>query len=258
MVDGQSIGRFVVAIFVSLGVHVGAGVLLALFSWAMENAANAAPPIDVHIIETPEQIEDEAVAAASPPEPPEPARAEPPPRLREPPPEEPDEPPPPAAEEPLDFTGTTLVAPEGDSTWTTAVGNGEAMTGPISRPGLVTGRSREGALGGSLGAAGEGPPLVGVGDLSSLPTPPPLDDVLQRHYPRAALTEGIEGRAVVRVRIDATGRASVVSTVSESHEGFAAACRRTVNGSRWTPPLDRNGSPVTTIIRFTCDFEVRY
>ena len=31
----------------------------------------------------------------------------------------------------------------------------------------------------------------------------------------------------------------------------------TLTGSRWTPPLDRDGHAVATVINYTCRFEVR-
>jgi hypothetical protein len=45
--------------------------------------------------------------------------------------------------------------------------------------------------------------------------------------------------------------------LSEPAAGFGRACRDTLSGSRWTPPLDRDGRPVATIINYTCRFEVR-
>ena len=76
------------------------------------------------------------------------------PRPAPPPPDAPP-PPPPEAETPADFSGTTLTNDGPGPGWASAVGNGEAMHGPIGRPGAkVTGRAREGAAGPSPAKAG--------------------------------------------------------------------------------------------------------
>jgi hypothetical protein len=46
------------------------------------------------------------------------------------------------------------------------------------------------------------------------------------------------------------------SVLDESSPGFGEACRRTVTGSRWSPPRDRQGRKVATEIRYTCRFVV--
>ena len=52
----------------------------------------------------------------------------------------------PQAETPADFSGTTLTNDGPGEGWASAVGNGEAMHGPIGRPGAkVTNRAQDGA-----------------------------------------------------------------------------------------------------------------
>jgi hypothetical protein len=53
------------------------------------------------------------------------------------------------------------------------------------------------------------------------------------------------------------GRIGKVERVSESYSGFGEACERTVRAGRWEPPLDREGHPVGTEIKYVCKFEVR-
>ena len=50
-----------------------------------------------------------------------------------------------------------------------------------------------------------------------------------------------------------------LTVLSEEHEGFGRACRRTLRAAgRFEPPLDRSGEPVDTITAFTCTFRIRF
>jgi outer membrane biosynthesis protein TonB len=164
--------------------------------------------------------------------------------------------PPPAAEAPADFTGMTLTNDGAGAGWASATGNGEAMRGPVGRPGArATGRSVEGAPAAAPRKRAE--PVVGIDDLSRRPEAPELASVLERFYPASARSKGIAGRAVVRARVTPDGELRELALLSETGMGFGAACRQTLEGSRWTPPLDRAGKPVSTVINYTCRFEVQ-
>jgi len=162
--------------------------------------------------------------------------------------------PPPAAETLADFSGTTLTNDGAGPGWASATGNGAAMNGPVGRPGAhVTGRHVEGTVQARPAPA----PVVATADLSRLPEAPRLEDALERNYPAEARQSGQAGKAVVRARITAEGRVCDLLVVSETAAGFGRACRETLTGSRWTPPLDRDGHAVATVINYTCRFEVR-
>jgi hypothetical protein len=60
----------------------------------------------------------------------------------------------------------------------------------------------------------------------------------------------------LRARIDADGVIRNARVRSESSAGFGSACRRTLLGSRWSAPRDKNGSAVATEIVYTCHFEI--
>lgn len=158
--------------------------------------------------------------------------------------------PPASPETPVDFSGVTL-SNEGAS-WSSPTGNGAPMTGPIAasepmtRPGPVLRRS--------TGASTDR--VVAVGDLSRPPRAPDLDAALAANYPSEARRAGTTGKAVVRARILADGTVGTIRIVSESAPGFGAACRRTLAGSRWQPPLDSHDDPVITDISYTCTFAV--
>lgn len=202
---------------------------------------------------------------APPPEPepePEPERPRPVPVAAPEPPPPPEAPPPPAAETIEEFAGVTLTNDGPGVGWASQVGNNQAITAPIGAPGRpVTGRNREGVPGGEIGGTGNTPAtarVVPLGDLSRPPRPPDLNATLEQNYPRQARLDGVEGEAVVRARIRADGAIERIRIVSQTLDGFGGACRRTLEGSQWSPPLDRDGRAVSTEISYTCRFQVRY
>src|SRR5690606_34371753 len=130
-------------------------------------------------------------------------------------------------------------------------GSGVEREGPIGPPGEPTGRRRRGVMGGTPGGTGapdapRGPRIVAMADVSRRPAPPRnMEDILQRNYPAEARQQSIEGVARVRIQINPDGTITVLGTMSESWEGFGAACQRTLRqGGRWEAPLDASGRPV--------------
>ena len=203
------------------------------------------------------------VTVKAPPPAPKPPEAKPAPKVAQkaavrapaPPPPDAPPPPPPQAETPADFSGTTLTNDGPGEGWASAVGNGEAMHGPIGRPGAkVTGRHQEGTAQPSPVKAA---PVVALASLSRPPAPPDLNDALERHYPEAARKQGTPGQAVLKARITAEGQVRDLVVVSQSAGGFGDACKATLRESTWSPPLDRDGQAVATFISYTCRFEVR-
>lgn len=153
---------------------------------------------------------------------------------------------------PLDLSGVTLTNDNGGFAMPT--GDGSALHGPI---GLGAQRN---ALASPSAAATPvvttGPRLVAARDLSEHPRPPSLEGLLRANYPDEARQRGLRGSARVRARIDADGVIRSATLVGESSAGFGSACRRTVVGSRWSPPRAQNGDAVATEIVYTCHFEV--
>jgi len=153
----------------------------------------------------------------------------------------------------LDLSGVTLTNDSG-SGFAMPVGDGSAQHGPIGVS----------ASGNSVGAARTAvennvprkPPLVAVGDLSERPKPPSLSALLRANYPEEARLRGLRGEASLRARIEADGVIRIARVLSESSNGFGAACRRAVLGSRWSAPHDKNGDAVATEIVYTCHFEI--
>jgi len=165
--------------------------------------------------------------------------------------------PPKAAETPpaaaLDLTGVTLTNEAGGFAMPT--GNGAARSGPIG-PGNGKAAPALAATAPAKTAPFSGPPLVALADLSVRPSAPSLESALLAHYPAEARQRGLSGTASVRARIDADGVVRKVEVLAEAGPGFGDACRKTVQGSRWGAPKDREGRSVATEIRYTCRFLV--
>jgi protein TonB len=226
------------------------------------------PPSDVlamHEMEfTVEEPPPEPETPPPPPPEPEPPEPEPPkakaPKAAAPEPEPPpEEAPPPeqAPEEVADFTGTTLTA-EGAG-WSTRTGTGAPLTGPV---GKIASKPSNGDQVASKPVGPTGPRVVPLKSLARRPSAPPgLDTLLERHYPKRARTQGVEGKVVIALRVLPTGRLTDMRIVREHPGGFefADACRKLLrDAGAFVPPLDRDGSAVAADIDFTCDFVVDY
>jgi TonB family protein len=207
------------------------------------------------IIRPPPKVEPPAIKEPEPP-PPEPVKAAPhraAPEAAAPPPPTPSAAPP--AEEVADFTGVTLTA-EGGSSWSTAVGSGGALKGPVGKIGH--GAAQGPQLAAKAGPIG--PRTVALDSLARKPQAPPgLDVLLERNYPRRARLQGVEGEVRVSMRILPSGRIENIQVLQERPGGFdfAAACRETLRQAPpFVAPLDRTGAAVATNIEFHCTFEV--
>jgi protein TonB len=212
--------------------------------------------MEFEVVEPPKPAPPPPPEPEVPPEPekPEPARPKPAPKAAEPEPEpQPETPPSEASDEPVaDFTGETLVAEGGEGGWSTRVGSGAPLRGPVGKIGDAPVPPGP--------PAPVGPKVVGVEDLERRPAPPTgMDDLLKANYPRRARLQGVEGSVLLRVRILPDGRLGAMSVARETPEGweFAAACRKTLQaGGRWERPVGRGGAAVATDVKYTCRFEV--
>jgi TonB family protein len=209
-----------------------------------------------------EAEEEEEKPEPEEPEPPEPRNTPPRPRAArkpastpvEQPPADPDRPEPSAEPEPVDFPGFTLTAEGGQSSWSTVVGSGAPIRAPVVVP-----KPRKKAAVTGPAAGGNPGPSRSKRNLARPPRQPPdMDETLLQYYPKQAKIQGIEGLAVMKVRISRTGEASDIRLVRESYGGFGDACEKTLRSSRWKPKLDDRGRPVPVEITYTCRFEVGY
>ena len=217
--------------------------------------------------EEPVATEPEVPPEEEPPqEPEEPEPVKPPPKPKtfkapKEPPNAPEEPPAAAPETPVAFDNIVLTNDSDEpGAWAVDPGSGKSREGPIGRPdAVVTGRSRDGVVGGIIGGTGIGV-VVDVGDLSRQPIPPTLKQKLEKLYPKKARQEGIEGQAVLRLQISPDGLPTKIRIVSEDPTGheLGKACMKALQGERWEPPLNKDGTPVTTRVTYRCGFEIRY
>jgi TonB family protein len=246
----SSLGLTLFAVAASLALHGAA--YASLPRRAALGGADPVPPVTVEVVPARPRHEPPREAAVPKSEPmPEPT----PPRPRTPPaPERTPAPEPVRPSGPLDLRGVTLTN-EGGGDFSAPIGDGSRLDGPLRAPAprVTTSSAPE-------PSAAPKPPAVAAvvpaADLSLRPEPPPLDAALRRNYPPEAERLGIGGKASVRARIEPDGRVGALSVLEESHPGFGDACRRTLAGSRWTPPRDRGGRAVPTEIRYTCRFVV--
>jgi TonB family protein len=255
MRNGTKAASWAGVVLASLGMHAVAFGGLGKRGWIGEEARAKRKPATVEMTIAAAKAPPPPAAEAPRPPAPKPrlAMARPAARARvtEAPP--PPAAPPAAAETLADFTGQTLTAEGPGAGWSSATGNGQKMNGPVGRPGArVTRRVVDGTPGGT----GSGPPVVGLGDLSRIPVAPNLSDKLAAAYPPDARARGVEGKAVVRARITPDGHVRDLAIISETARGFGAACEVTLRESEWSPPLDREGRAVSTVIKYTCRFDV--
>jgi periplasmic protein TonB len=235
-----------IAAVLSLAAH---GIAYASLAYVPKRAP-APPPSRVSF-----RVTEPEPTPPPPPEPPKAAEPEPV-KAAAPPPPSPSEPPPPAPPVPVDLTGVTLTNDSGNASFSSVVGNGAALDGPIAAI-----RTARPAVPPPTASARPVPvrvetPVLALSDLSERPVAPELGIVLRQYYPAEARARGIGGSASVEARIEPDGRVRSVTLGVESFAGFGEACKRTLLGSRWSAPRDRDGRAVATRIRYTCRFVV--
>lgn len=87
--------------------------------------------------------------------------------------------------------------------------------------------------------------------------PRPLDRVTAPPYPAESKKAGMEGPVVLKVFIDKKGRVKKTQVVQSPDKLLAKAAQSAMGKVMWTPPLDKMGRPVDTVIvwrfRFVLD-----
>jgi TonB family protein len=152
-----------------------------------------------------------------------------------------------------ELSGATLSSEAG--AFDVPLSDGTTRRGPISAR-KPTARRRKAPPRSARASTVERPRVVALSDLSTKPRAPQLNAALRQNYPASARAQGRGGEATVQVLIGPDGLARGVRVLSESAAGFGLACRRTVQGSRWGAPRDRDGRAVTTQIVYRCRFRV--
>ncbi len=132
------------------------------------------------------------------------------------------------------------------------------MTGQVLVMGLCVGMGT--VAWASQGGTGAGPSphagpaalanaAAGDGDAEALTTTPPT-------YPKAAFDQGLSGKVVLRVEVDASGKVGNVRVLSSTPAGvFDAASVAAAKG--WTfKPARRNGTAVASALKIPMTFEL--
>jgi protein TonB len=206
----------------------------------------AAPPPEPERLEPPKPPPPKPAEPPRPkPEPPRPAAVEPPPA--------PEVPAPPAPPEPS-TAPPALVADSGFAAGPGIVQRADGNVGALAMAGVAS-RAQPLEQSQGLGRPSSAP-LAKLSDLSRKPVAPSLDAALRQNYPPELRRRGMEGQAEVRVVIDRRGRVGELAVVSETASGFAEACKRTLLGSTWSEPLDREGRAVSTRLTYRCRFQI--
>lgn len=132
------------------------------------------------------------------------------------------------------------------------------MTGQVLVMGLCVGMGT--VAWASQGGAGAGPSITAESAAATKAAKGDVDaqtrDMGPPTYPKAALDQGISGKVVLRVEVDATGAVGDVSVLSSTPAGvfdeasIAAA-------KRWTfEPARRNGTAVASALKIPMTYEM--
>ncbi len=142
----------------------------------------------------------------------------------------------------------------------------QALGASGAQAGSSTVRSGAGSSNAAVNAAplsapaAQGP--VDAAQLSRRPVQPPgLGSRIEANYPPAARAQQLTGRGSARALVSSDGAvtAVVAGVEAPANTGFATACANALRGSTgWGTPLDAQGHAVSTWIRFSCEFGIRY
>jgi TonB family protein len=192
------------------------------------------------------------------PEPQAPAPKPKAPKQEEPEPEPPPEPPPdenkPEAPPVFDLSNDTFATQGGQgSSWALNRSEGNTKFAPVAGKNQGSVRGTAPDRGGAGKNAKQGRKTVALKDLSRRPEPKNGRIELPA-YPLDLRRDGIEGPVVLQVFIDPNGRVSQARIVKEPGGGLGKIAQASMLKELWTPPLDKEGNPVATVIIYTYRF----
>jgi periplasmic protein TonB len=262
-------GRDTISLVISTVIHVGFVAALVVIPSQVRNSYET-----VNLTVSQSKIKQEAEPEIEPeseiePEP-EPEKTSPKPapkpKTKEPKsPEPPPEAPPEEAPPPEDAKEAPPVFDLGDNTFATGKGQGaswslERSEGNTKFAGVakkdqpsVRDTKVKPAPKGKTGGTGDGYKPVPLKNLSRRPKPrdgPPPPPT----YPSEARREGIEGPVVLQVFIDKKGKVRRLRVIKSPSNLLAESAKSAMLKVRWTPPLDKSGTPVDTVIIYSYRF----
>jgi hypothetical protein len=138
--------------------------------------------------------------------------------------------------------------------------SGASGTGATAgqKPGAGVGEGAGNGVGSGAGVRG----AVDGSELSRKPSQPAgLAARIEAHFPPAARRQLLSGTGRARLLVSPQGVVVRAEPAGETPaaSGFGDACARALSGSGgWGEPLDASGRPVSTWIRFSCEFAIRH
>ncbi|MDJ0764632.1 MAG: energy transducer TonB [Myxococcota bacterium] len=156
----------------------------------------------------------------------------------------------------FDLGDNTFAKGDGQAAnWSLRRSEGNTRFAPVAKQGSpsVRGTRATGDPAGKPGGTGTGYAPVPIKDLSQRPLPR-SGTIAVPPYPADARREGIEGAVVLQVYITRTGAVRRVRVIKDPGGGLGDAAKIAMLKEKWTPPLDRDGQPVDTIIIYSYRF----
>jgi TonB family protein len=275
--SNYSKSRSFFALIVSGSVHIGFAMFLFAIPKAMINHYDivdmAVNKIEEKKIEEPEEPEPEPEPEPDPePEPKKKMKKAPAPEpAPEPEPEDEPPPPPPVEEKPpevkeeappvFDLGDNTFATGDGQgASWNLRRSEGNTRFASVAKKTQPSVRNTKPIVQkqGKPGGTGTKPVNIPVPlkDLSRRPMPK-NGPVPIPPYPPEAKRAGIEGPVVLKIYIDKKGRVRRTQVVQSPDTILAKVAQNVMGNVVWTPPLDKMGNPVDTVIvwrfRFVLD-----
>jgi protein TonB len=256
--------RGFLSLFVSIGIHVG--VALAMMTIPAE-LMEKYEVVDLSVQKKPkkppepEQTPEEEELEPEPEKPKAAPKKQPKPEPEEepPPPPPPEEAPEPEKEEAppvFDLGDNSFAAGDGQGgAWKLQRSEGNTKFAAVAgknKPSVRGTKAKAPAKTGKPGGKGkkEASAPVPLKDLSQRPQPkngpPPAPP-----YPLEARKAGVEGPVVLQVFIDKKGRVRRTRVIKSPSDVLAEAAKSAMAKVLWTPPLDKTGKPVDTVIVWT-------
>jgi TonB family protein len=156
----------------------------------------------------------------------------------------------------FDLGDNTFALGEGQGgSWSLAPSEGNTKFAPVAKRDTpsVRGTKAKGSESGKPGGRGEEYRPVPIKDLSRRPEPK-SGAIAVPAYPAEARREGVEGSVVLQVFIDRKGKVKKARIIKDPGGGLGDVARTAMLKEEWTPPLDKSGNPVDTVIIYSYRF----
>ncbi len=264
----RSTGRHSTAFVVSIAIHAGLAIALALLPQAKNDEWDT---VDMTVAKPEPNTKPEPEPELEPepePEPKtEPDKPKPRPKPKVAQPESPPSPPPPSQPEqpepeheekkeeapPVFDLGDNSFATKGQNAgWKLARSEGNTKFGAVAKPGEKSKRSTKAR--GDAGGKPKGTGFSAVRAKNLSRHPKSINNIEVPSYPIEARREGIEGKVVLQVFIGKDGKVKKIRIVKDPGGGLGPVAKNAMLKERWKPARDRDGKAVDTVITYIYRF----